>query len=263
MDDGEFDSTTQACINTIILSAEKDVIAEKSAEVVNSEEKPLSDPIVTNDVEPTEVRPMAVATDVEVEAKEQAIVSAVNVQVAPAKNVPQDNESTSYNPVVEVDSPPLPSQEKVAVEEPEAISASSVEPQPVKESTKVIKGAEMPKADLTWASVDEKATNDPIITPVECVVSVETSTKASEPVVEEVETPSEETPLTESPVEEKPIQQLKIVTANNESVHKSISNQNFPPQTLRSVSSPKGTLSKCRLFLFISFTDAFCCSFQF
>jgi len=97
----------------------------------------------------------------------------------------------------------------------------------------------MPKADLTWASVDEKATNDPIITPVECVVSVETSTKASEPVVEEVETPSEETPLTESPVEEKPIQQLKIVTANNESVHKSISNQNFPPQTLRSVSSPK------------------------
>ncbi|KIM85683.1 hypothetical protein PILCRDRAFT_341212 [Piloderma croceum F 1598] len=224
VDDGGFDSTAQSGINTIILSEEKDVTADKFAEIVNSKEKPLPDPIVINDVEPTEMRPMAVATDVEVKAKEEAIVSAVNVQAAPAKNVLQDNESKSHNPVVEVESPPLPSQEEVTVEEPEATSASSVEPQPVKELTQVIEKAEIPKADLTSASMNENAAKDPIITPDDCVVSVETSTKASEPVVEKVETPPEETPLTESPVEEKSTQQLKIVTANNESVHKSISN---------------------------------------
>jgi hypothetical protein len=262
VDDGGFDSTAQAGINTIALSEEKDVTADKFAEGVNSKAKPLPNPIVTNDVEPTEMHPMAVATDVEVEAKEQAIVSAINVQVAPAKDVPKDNESKSHNPVVEVESPPLPSQEGVAVEEPEATPTSSVEPQPVKELTQVTEKTEMPKADLTLASMDENAAKDPIITPVDCVVSVETSTKASDPVVKAVETLPEETPLTESPVEEKPIQQLKIDTANNEGLHKSISIQNFPPQTLRSVSSPKGTSSKCRLYFFTSFTDTLCCPFS-
>jgi hypothetical protein len=211
VDDGGFDSTVQAGINTIALSEEKDVTANKFAEGVNSKEKPLPDPIVINDVEPTEMHPMAVATDVEVEAKEQAIVSAINVQAAP---VPKDNESKSHNPVVEVESPPLPSQEGVTVEEPEATPTSSVEPQPVKELTQVTEKPEMPKADLTSASMDESAAKDPIITPVDCVVSVETSTKASDPVVKAVETLPEETPLTESPVEEKSIQQLNIVSSS-------------------------------------------------
>lgn len=232
VDDGEFNSTVQAGINNIVLSEEKDVAADKIAEVVNSEDKPLPDPIVTNDVEPTEMHPKAVATDVEVETKEQGIVSAVNVQAPPAKIVPQENEPKSHNPVVEVKSPPLPSQEEIAAEEPEAAPASSAELQPVKELTQVI---EMPKANLTSASMHDK---DPIITPVDCVVSIETSTKVSEPAVKEVETPPEETPLTESPVEEKSIQQLDIVAAN-EGLRKPISIQNLPPQTLRSVSSPK------------------------
>jgi hypothetical protein len=249
VDEIVFEPSSQAGITTLVLSEKKDVTADTS---VSSKEEPPADPIDTNDAKPTKNTP---ATDNESEAKEQATVTAVNVEPALVESVSQDNESKRQNTVVEVEGSPLLSQGEVASNVPEVAPASCAEPQPVTGQDQIL------DVDVTSTKVNENAAKEQTVTPVDRVVIVDTSTKALEPAaqeVKEVEAPSEDIRLTESPVEEKSIQ-LQIATTENNDVHTSAPIQNWPPQTPRSVSSPKGTSSERYPSIYTPFTDVASC----
>ena len=254
VDEIVFEPSSQAGITTLVLSEKKDVTADKS---VSSKEEPPADPIDTNDAKPTKNTP---ATDTESEAKEQATVTAVNVEPALVESVSQDIESKRQITIVKVEGSPLLSQEEVAPNVPEVAPTSCAEPQP---AIAITGQDQILDVDVTSAKANENAAKEQTVTPVDRVVIVDTSTKALEPAaqeVKEVEAPSEDIRLTESPVEEKSIQ-LQIATTENNDVHTSVPIQNWPPQTPRSVSSPKGTSSERYLSIYTPFTDVASCPF--
>jgi len=235
VDEDEIDLSAQAETNVFVLSEEKGVVADMPVEVAIDQEEVKADPVDIKDAGSVENTPSTI--EVEVEAKQQAMLAAFYTQSVSVVDVAQDNRQST---AIEVEGTPLSIQDEVDAKEPEKTSAPCPEPESANELT-VVEPAdqdEVTEVGMTPLASEEEQPAPPVVS----VPAGETSTKATEPTVQEVKEvkrKSEDNQLVKSTAVEKFPQELHIVTTKGGDAFKLVSTQHSPPQTPRSASSQK------------------------